>query len=209
MKRIKSSQAVLFYKVTCCFDDVTASMESKVFIPVAFKLSLDQLMISLLDPTFFVYMGESSSCLWNFQFFYGIIQSPGEWRIMKKLKDLKDLVNKYKLSLVLLFGSHVHGDVHPESDMDIAIYGKKILSEADKINLTYEFSKIFHKDKIDVVDIKTSHPLLKREIFKDYKVLYQRNPMLVYQLELVSLHEFKESEILCQIRHERLQEFIR
>lgn len=125
------------------------------------------------------------------------------------MKTLKDLVNKYKLSLVLLFGSHVHGDVHPESDMDIAVYGKRILSEADKINITYEFSKIFHKDKIDVVDIKTSHPLLKREIFKDYKILYQRNPMLVYQLELVSLHEFKESEILCQIRHERLQEFIR
>lgn len=125
------------------------------------------------------------------------------------MKTLKDLANKYKLSLVLLFGSHVHGDVHPESDMDIAVYGKKILSEADKINLTYEFSKIFHKDKIDVVDIKTSHPLLKREIFKDYRVLYQRNPMLVRQLELVSLYEFKESEILYQIRHERLQEFIR
>lgn len=125
------------------------------------------------------------------------------------MKTLKDLVNKYKLSLVLLFGSRAHGDVHPESDMDIAIYRKRILSEADKINLTYEFSKIFHTDEIDVVDIKTSPPLLKREIFKDYKVLYQRNPMLVYQLELVSLHEFKESEILCQIRHERLQEFIR
>lgn len=125
------------------------------------------------------------------------------------MKILKDLANKYKLSLILLFGSHVHGDVHPESDMDIAVYGKKILSEADKINLTYEFCKIFHTDKIDVVDIKTSPPLLKRGIFKDYKVLYQRNPMLVRQLELVSLYEFKESEILYQIRHERLQEFIR
>lgn len=125
------------------------------------------------------------------------------------MKTLKDLANKYKLSLILLFGSYIHGDVHPESDMDIAVYGKKILSEADKINLAYEFSKIFHKDKVDVVDIKTSPPLLKREIFKDYKVLYQRNPMLVRQLELVSLYEFKESEILYQIRHERLQEFIR
>jgi len=41
MKRIKPSQAVLFRKVSRCFDDVTADMENKVFIPVAFKLSLD------------------------------------------------------------------------------------------------------------------------------------------------------------------------
>jgi predicted nucleotidyltransferase len=125
------------------------------------------------------------------------------------MKPLKDLATKYKLSLILLFGSHVYGDVNTESDMDIAIYGKKVLSEADKIDLTYEFSKIFHKDKIDVVDIKTSPPLLKKEIFKDYKILYQRNRTLVRQLELVSLFEFRESEILYQIRHERLQEFIR
>jgi len=127
----------------------------------------------------------------------------------RKMKILENLANKYRLSLILLFGSRAQGDVHPESDMDIAVYGKKILSEGDKISLTYEFSKIFHTDEIDVVDIKTSPPLLKRDIFKNYKVLYQRNLMLVRQLELVCLYEFKESEILYQIRHERLQEFIR
>jgi predicted nucleotidyltransferase len=108
-----------------------------------------------------------------------------------------------------LFGSYVQGALHPESDMDIAVYSKKVLSETEKINITYELGNILHTDKIDLVDIKTAPPILKREIFKDYKVLYQKDPMLLYQLELVSVYEFKESEVLFQIRHERLQEFVR
>jgi len=126
-----------------------------------------------------------------------------------KMKILATLAERYNLDLILMFGSRAKSDVHPESDMDIAFYGKQILSEKEKINLTYELCNIFPTDKIDLVDIKTASPLLKKEIFKDYKVLYQKEPMLLYQLELISIYEFKESEILYQIRHERLQEFIR
>jgi len=120
-----------------------------------------------------------------------------------------NLAEKYKLELILLFGSRVQGGLHPESDMDIAVYSRQVLSETEKINITYELCNILHTDKIDLVDIKTAPPILKREIFKGYKVLYQKDPMLLYQLELVSVYEFKESEVLFQIRHERLQEFVR
>ncbi len=125
------------------------------------------------------------------------------------MKKLKDIAKRYKLELILMFGSRVSNNIHSESDIDIAVYGKHILSEKEKIALIVEFSNIFHKDKIDIVDIKTASPLLKREIFKSYKVLYQKTPMLLHQLELVSIYEYKESEILYQIRRERLQEFIR
>src|SRR4030042_2785092 len=124
------------------------------------------------------------------------------------MEKLRDLIERYYLKLILLFGSHAKGEIHPESDMDIAVYGKGILSEKEKINLTCELSNIFHTYKIDLVDIKTAPPLLKREVFKDYVVLYQEDPMLLHQLELVSLYELTESELLCQLRHERLQEFI-
>ncbi len=120
----------------------------------------------------------------------------------------KDLAERYRLGLVLMFGSHVQGVIHPESDVYLAVYSKQILSETEKISLTYELCNILHTDRVDLVDIKTAPPLLKREVFKNYIVLYQKDPMLLYQLELVGIYEFKESEILYQIRHERLQEFI-
>ena len=123
-------------------------------------------------------------------------------------RKIKDIVKKYNLELVLLFGSSASGNINAGSDIDIAVYGKHILSEKEKIALILEFSNIFYTDKIDIIDIKTASPLLKKEIFKCYRILYRETPLLLYQLELVSIYEYKESEILYQMQRERLQEFV-
>lgn len=130
---------------------------------------------------------------------------------MLKMEKIERLAESYQLELILIFGSQAQTSSHlshPESDLDIAFYGNQILSEIEKINLTTDLCNLFHTDKIDLVDIKTAPPLLKKEIFKNYKVLYQKDSILLYQLELVSIYEFLEADILYQIRHERLQESI-
>ena len=124
------------------------------------------------------------------------------------MEKLKGLADKYHLELILVFGSQAQGSVHPESDVDIAVYGKHVLSEKEKINLTYELGNILQTETIDLVDIKTASPLLKKKIFENYTVLHQKDPFLLYQLELASLYEYKESEVLYEIRRERLQESI-
>lgn len=124
------------------------------------------------------------------------------------MEKLKDLAGKYQLGLILIFGSLAQGTAGPESDVDIAVYGRRILSEKEKINLTYELCNIFQTEKVDLVDIKTASPLLKKNIFENHTVLYQKDPFLLYQLELTSLYEYKESQVLYQIRRERLQESI-
>lgn len=124
--------------------------------------------------------------------------------------DMPDaFIKKYQLELIMLFGSHAEGSASLGSDMDIAVYSRRIFSETEKINLTYEFGNVLGTEDIDLVDIKTAPPLFKKRIFDNYIVLFQSDPMLLYQLELVSLYELKESEILYQIRRERLLEFVR
>lgn len=122
---------------------------------------------------------------------------------------LGDLADKYQFDLILMFGSRLTGNVHPESDIDIAVYGRHIFSETEKIQLIYELCNIFHTDDIDLLDLRTASPLLKKEVFKNYKILLQRDAMLLYQLELANMHEMKELEILDRIRRERLEEFVR
>lgn len=122
---------------------------------------------------------------------------------------LGDLADKYQLDLILMFGSRLTGNVHPESDIDIAVYGGQIFSETEKIQLIYELCNIFHTDDIDLVDLRTTSPFLKKEVFKNYKILLQRDAMLLYQLELANIHEMKELEILDRIRREQLEEFVR
>ena len=79
------------------------------------------------------------------------------------MSKLKDIANKYQLDLILMFGSRATGQVHPESDIDIAVYGKEIFSETGKIQLIYEFSNVFHTDNIDLVDLRTASAFLKIE----------------------------------------------
>jgi len=124
-------------------------------------------------------------------------------------KDLKDIANKYDLEFILMFGSQVDDLTHPESDIDIAIYSKKPISEEAKIQLVYELGLILKNEKVDLVDIKRASPLLKKRIFENYRVLYQKDRFLIYQLELNSLKEFKEARVLYDIRHERLKSMIK
>ena len=120
-----------------------------------------------------------------------------------------DLADKYQLDLILMFGSRLTGNIHPESDIDIAVYGRHIFSETEKIQLIYELCDIFHTDNIDLVDLRTASPFLKKEVLKNYNILLQRDTMLLYQLELTNIYEMKELEILDRIRREQLEEFVR
>ena len=122
---------------------------------------------------------------------------------------LGDLADKYQLDLILMFGSRLTGNIHPESDIDIAVHGRQIFSETEKIQLIYELCNIFHTDDIDLVSLRTASPFLKKEVLKNYKILLQRDAMLLYQLELANIYEMKELEILDQIRREQLEEFVR
>jgi len=118
-----------------------------------------------------------------------------------------DLAEKYQLDLILMFGSRAIGNIHPESDVDIAVYGTQVFYETEKVQFTYHLCNIFRTNDIDLVDLRTAPPRLKYEVFKNCKVLFQRDPMLLYKLELANLHEIEELEILDRIRRERLGEF--
>jgi predicted nucleotidyltransferase len=128
---------------------------------------------------------------------------------MPEMSRLGDLADQYQVELILIFGSQAREDVHPDSDLDIAVYGRQVFSEKEKIQLTYELCNFLHTNDVDLVDLKTASPSLKKEVFKNYKILLQRDPMLLYHLELANIHEMKELEILGQIRRERLKEFVR
>ncbi len=137
--------------------------------------------------------------------------------MLNKVKDNEKLVNsdlfeeiakKFSIYFVLLFGSKAEGTDTPESDADIAVYARHVLSEEEKINLAFEISSILKTENIDLVDIKSASPMLKRKIFEKYKILYLKEPFILYQVELSSLREYDESKILYEIRDERLKEFL-
>lgn len=121
-------------------------------------------------------------------------------------RSIETLAKKYRLKLILLFGSRAGIDFDSESDYDIALYGENVLDEKTLLDITAILSELLKSERIDVVDIKKAPPLLKKRIFENYRILYEVDPILKYQLELTSEYEFQEAEELYIIRRERLGE---
>ncbi len=121
-----------------------------------------------------------------------------------KPHELRALAHNYHIELIVLFGSTQRGNTHAESDIDIAVYGRHVLSENEKMSLIVEFARLFHTEKIDLVDIKNAPPLLRKKILDNYQTLFEEDPLLKYQLELTSIYELREADILFQMRRERV-----
>jgi len=85
---------------------------------------------------------------------------------------IKKIAKKYKLKLVIAFGSFVTGNMHSESDIDIAVMPKNELNYKKFFSLVSELGKVFTDRKIDMSLLNRANPLLL------YKIC--SNPILLY-----------------------------
>ena len=95
----------------------------------------------------------------------------------KIIRDsLNDLAEQYKLDLIILFGSHAKGTATSASDLDIAVMSELSLSPAVEQNLYDDLVKIFQREDIDLVNLKTTYNIfLEFEALANGKVLYQKS----------------------------------
>ena len=124
-------------------------------------------------------------------------------------KELERIARKFDLKLVILFGSRASGEATERSDYDIGLFAGHLLSEEEIIELQGIFSRLFQTDRVDLVDLKKAPPLLKVQVFKNFRVLYESDPMLKFQLPLSAEAEFEECRDLYEMRRQRLEEFVR
>lgn len=129
--------------------------------------------------------------------------------INEKLKDrVAKLAEKYGLRLVLLFGSQARGETHKESDMDIAYLSGKPLDFNQECYLNFEFTTIFHQDRVDTVDIKKSNPLLMYAIFDCPKILFQADDIIFSNYQAYAFKKYIEATPIFQERARRVREYV-
>jgi len=117
----------------------------------------------------------------------------------EKTKPLiEKLAEKYRLSLVLLFGSRVSGKVHKHSDYDIAVLGDKPLDLMDEGKIICDFFPIFQTQEVDLTDLKKAPPLLMKKIFDENKILFCRDLEIYYKYQAYSLKRFIEARQLFE-----------
>lgn len=90
-------------------------------------------------------------------------------------KKLDSLAKHYNLKFVILHGSYATGAPRSDSDLDIAIFGKKEVNFSDLLKFYGDCEKIFGNNRDRELDLKTLHgvdPLFRYEVVKTGKLLY-------------------------------------
>ena len=122
----------------------------------------------------------------------------------EKIKpQVKNLAEKYGLSLLMLFGSQVTGKTHKESDFDVAYLADKKLSFEDEGRIIIEIAKIIGaRDERLVIlcNIKESGALLLKEIFDRLQVLFCADRNVYDSYKIFSVKNFIESRPLFDLR---------
>jgi predicted nucleotidyltransferase len=91
---------------------------------------------------------------------------------IEEIKDkLTPLFEDEGLRLVLLFGSAVSGEVHKQSDIDLAFLFDR---PVDILALTNKVIRLLHTDNIDIVDLRHANPLMKFSAVKNGILIYER-----------------------------------
>jgi len=92
---------------------------------------------------------------------------------------------KYNLRFILLHGSYATGKIKIDSDLDIALLGKKPIEFDELLAIYSDLSEIFGDNAQRELDIKSLHktdPLFCYQVTKDSQLLYG---------DLTDFNEFK------------------
>ncbi len=89
----------------------------------------------------------------------------------KQKREVARIARKHDLKLVVLFGSFATGENRPESDMDIAVLGKRDVSFEVSVDLINDFMKVFHEN-VDLSVINKANPLLLQQISQSAVLLF-------------------------------------
>lgn len=105
---------------------------------------------------------------------------------MKKIKfsksQLKKIARQYKIADIYLFGSRLtgEGDIHPQSDLDIAVRFQNPLPTDGSASLVYkdlgaDLSLCFSDYKIDLVFLEEAPLHLQYNIITKGKLIYSQD----------------------------------
>ena len=93
--------------------------------------------------------------------------------IIQKLKDNKNIIEKYGITKLFLFGSYARNEATEDSDIDLVYENdsEKPISYIDYVELEDFLTKNFNK-KIELVNYKYMNPIIKKIAEKDFVYVY-------------------------------------
>ena len=88
-------------------------------------------------------------------------------------RTLRPIAKRYGLRLIVLFGSQVSGRLHPDSDVDVAVWSDGSLKSRQILELWREMSEAFEAD-VDLGVLDHAEPLFLYQVARTGRLLYEK-----------------------------------
>jgi len=122
---------------------------------------------------------------------------------------IKKIANKYRIKLLLMFGSQVNKKTHQLSDFDIGVLFKKNQVSFEKYSkLLDDLREIFPEKEIDLAIINNTDPLFLAKILENCQVVFGKKKDL-NELKLYSFHQFCDYRKYFNLEEEFARRFIK
>ena len=110
-----------------------------------------------------------------------------------------------EIQLVMLFGSAASESLRADSDLDFAILGDRVL---DIVAVTNTFIALLHCNRVDLIDLRRSSPLLMREVVRTGKLLYERTPGAYVAFCSLAHRRYVDTAKLCAAQQASIHHFL-
>ena len=117
--------------------------------------------------------------------------------IMVRLDGIKkNLIEDENIIFAYLFGGLAKGDIHPLSDIDLAVYLKHTNElAAYKLQLFNKITDVIGTSEMDLIILNTSPISLTGRILQSREVLVDKEPFSRHAFESLNLREFFDFRI--------------
>jgi len=113
-------------------------------------------------------------------------------------QKITEIGRKYKLKLVVIYGSYAKGENRKASDLDIAVLGEKELEFKTILDLYSEFSNIFKGKEIDIKSLHRVDPFFRYQVMRDSILIYG-NRLEYHNFKAYAFRAYMDSKDLLQI----------
>jgi len=117
----------------------------------------------------------------------------------------EDIIKKYNIKLLILFGSTGTRYEREDSDLDLAFLTENILKGDKEFNLLSELIVFYKRDDIDLINLYKVEPGLKFAVSRKGRVIYQKNNAFT-DFQLYAARMYADTKYLREEREKTLKE---
>jgi predicted nucleotidyltransferase len=122
---------------------------------------------------------------------------------------VRDWCAQPPLQLCVLFGSQASGQVHPHSDVDLAVWPNDTPTPEQKLSWIGEIQALLDNEVSLVLVSPDSDPALGMEIVRHGIVVYEAAPEIWFKRRLDLWHTYNDAQPYLRAKLDRVGEFAR